>query len=238
MTTYQSGPCVDSTPHQREGEIHSKSTILRVAAVENPVIIRTNGRLDDENWIDWSVHMVLILSFCGVDGYAKGEIAQPNSDDDPEGAKNWAFNDTYAKLLIIINLTSTQVVYTTGCKTAHSMWANLEAVHEPIDNRFFLYFQLGELFHTRADDETNIYEHLNKLKRQQERINRMNSDKISDLRFKFIIMSSLPPSWNKFIDLVTGDANRESWESMSSPQLIGIIRHEYFRRSRRQELIE
>jgi hypothetical protein len=234
MTTSQSGPCVDNTPHQREGEIHSKSTILRVAAVENPAIIRTNDRLDDENWIDWSAHMILILGFCGVDGYAKGKIAQPNSDDDPEGAKNWAFNDTYAKLLIIINLTSTQVVYTTGCKTAHSMWANLGAVHEPIDERVFL-FHLEELFRTRADDETNLFEHLNKLKRQRERVNRMNSNKISDLGFKFIITSSLPPSWNTFIDLVT---NSESWESMSTHHLIGIIRHEYFRRSRRQELIK
>jgi len=120
-----------------------------------------------------------------------------------------------------------------GCKTAHNMWANLEAVHEPLDKRVILYSR--EVFCTMADEETNIPEHLNKLKRRREWVNRVKDYKISDVMFKRTIVTSLPPSWKDFTDFLTGGANSKSWEHTSAQELIGIIRQEHFYRCRRQE---
>ena len=45
-----------------------------------------------------------MLKLYGVDSYIWGTVDKPNLDDDLEGAENWAFNDTYAKLLITNNI--------------------------------------------------------------------------------------------------------------------------------------
>jgi hypothetical protein len=49
--------------------------------------------------------------------------------DDPEGAKNWDYNDNYAQVLIVNNIASTEMVHIGQCKTAQAMWDSFEAVH-------------------------------------------------------------------------------------------------------------
>jgi hypothetical protein len=62
--------------------------------------------------------MNLMLKLCGVDSYIQGTVNEPNSDNDPEGAGNWAFNDTYAKLLITNNIEVAQMVHVGQCMTS------------------------------------------------------------------------------------------------------------------------
>lgn len=38
-----------------------------------------------------------MLKICGVDEYVQGLVSRPNPNVDSQGAKAWAFNDTYAK---------------------------------------------------------------------------------------------------------------------------------------------
>ena len=49
---------------------------------------------------------------------------------DLEGASNWDFNDTYAKVLIANNVMTTQMVHITQSCMAHDSWTNLEVVHD------------------------------------------------------------------------------------------------------------
>ena len=189
-----------------------------------PPLIKINDRLDDTNWCYWRSEISLVLKLCKLDTYVKGEIACPDPVEDPVGADNWSFNDTYAKLLISTNITSSEMMYVGRCTTAHDMWATLEAIHQS-DEMLSLY-QDG-LFHTRAEDGDDISKHLNELLRYREGIHLMGNgdDSIPDLLFKGIINASLPPSWDEFTSpYVVG----EKKDSVTSLQLIAMIKEKYF----------
>jgi hypothetical protein len=75
--------------------------------------------------------------------------------------------------LIINNITFTEMVHISQCKTAKAMWDSLEAVHESKGHQTIV-SMIHNLFHTSADNNTNISEHLNKLKQYWEHINLLN----------------------------------------------------------------
>lgn len=189
-----------------------------------PPLIKIDGRLDDTNWCCWRFEISLVLELCELDEYVKGEIARPDPVEDPVGADNWSFNDTYAKLLISINITSSEKMYISRCTTSHDMWAKLEAVHQ--SDQLLSIYRDG-LFHTHAEDGDDISEHLNKLLRYREGINLIGNDddSIPDLLFKGIINASLPPSWDELISpYVVG----ESKDIVTPLQLIAMIKQKYY----------
>jgi hypothetical protein len=203
--------------------------VKRVRGNENPALIKMNEPLDDANWFNWRPHITLVLKLCGVYTYITGEIACPDPVEDAAGADNWTFNDTYARLLITINLTSSQMVYVGRCTTARDMWANLKAIHQSGGKvqRFF-----NCLFHTRAEDGDDIGEHLNKVLQYREGISLMGKhDLIPDPLFKGVIAASLPPSWDEFTSpFVEG----EKRDLLTPLQLIGIIKEEFLYRELRK----
>ena len=78
----------------------------------------------------WQHRLTLMLQICRVQGYVAGTVQRPNLAQEPEGANNWDFNDTYAKVLIANNMTMTQMVHISQSRMAHNSWTNLEAVHD------------------------------------------------------------------------------------------------------------
>ena len=62
-----------------------------------------------------------MLKLCGVDHYICGTIKCPDNNSDLLDAKNWVFNNTYAKLLITNNIEGVQMVYVGQCATFHEM---------------------------------------------------------------------------------------------------------------------
>ena len=146
-----------------------------------------------------------MFKICGVDEYVQGLVCRPNPNVDSQGAKAWAFNDTYAKVLITNNMEPDQMVYVDQCDTSHEIWECLEAVHEPPDHQTITSY-IRNLIHTAANEDDNIIDHLVKLKRYWGRIIRIADDdfKISDPMFKIIISLSLPPTWDAFIELYVG----------------------------------
>jgi len=107
-----------------------------------------------------------------VESYAEGKIPQPS---DAKSAEDWKFNDNYAQVIIMNNITSTEMVHVSQCMTAKAMWDSLEAVHESKGHQTIVSI-IRNLFHTRADEESNITEHLNQLKQYWERINQIDED--------------------------------------------------------------
>ena len=166
---------------------------------------------------------------------SKGLVSRPNPNVDPQGAKTWAFNDTYAKVLITDNMEPDQMVYVDQCDTSHEIWECLEAVHEPRGHQTITSY-IRNLIHTTANEDDNIIDHLVKLKRYWERINRIADDdfKISDSMFKVIISLSLPPTWDAFIEpYVGGQIGHNPKHRLSSQNLIRLIKEEYIRREQR-----
>ena len=108
-----------------------------------------------------------MLQICGVQGYVAGTVQRPDLAQDPEGASNWDFNDTYAKVLIANNVTTTQMVHISQSRTAHDSWTNLEVVHDAKSHQTTIGI-IRNLYHTSAEEGDNISDHLNKLKRYWE----------------------------------------------------------------------
>ena len=137
-----------------------------------------------------------MLNICRVQDYVEGKIPHPNLTQDPKGASNWDFNDTYVKVLIANNITRAQMMYIKRDQTSHENWKNLEAIFVPKSHQTTIGITRN-LYRTQAEEDSNISNHLNKLKLYCERINLMADEdfKISDNQFKVLISSSLPPSW-------------------------------------------
>ena len=131
-------PLPDSPPpaafHNNTNEVHQGTTtnlaIQCVQVNKNQAITHMDDRLDETNWTIWRHQLTLMLQICGVQGYVAGTVQRPDPAQDPEGASNWDFNDTYAKVLIANNVTTTQMVHISQSRTAHDSWTNLEAVHD------------------------------------------------------------------------------------------------------------
>src|ERR1700678_97351 len=113
-----------------------------------------------------------MLEICGVQGYLEGKILRPDPAQDPNGATNWDFNDTYAKVLIVNNVTTTQMMYIKQTQTSHKNWCNLEAIHDAKSHQTTIGI-IRNLYCTTATEENNILDHLNQLKLYGERINLM-----------------------------------------------------------------
>src|SRR5271155_1114503 len=132
------GPDTGQQPHSQQTQVAANNSdsnidtpsIQRVRTSENQAITRTDDRLDDTNWNVWRHRLTLMLQICGVQGYALGTISRPDPSHDPEVANNWDFNDTYARVLIANNVTTTQMVHISQSRTANDSWLNLEAIHD------------------------------------------------------------------------------------------------------------
>ena len=64
----------------------------------------TGDGLTGPNWVTWQVRMMSLLALCEVEPYVRGEIQQPEKEEDPIGHGNWKKNDNYAKHLITQNV--------------------------------------------------------------------------------------------------------------------------------------
>ncbi len=150
---------------------------------------------------------------------------------DPEGANNWDFNDSYAAMLIYKNISVAQKVHTGQDNLAYEVWKNLEAMHKVMGHTTVITW-ICTLFKCTAEEGNDILQHLNNLKVNWEHINVLSLEdfKISDLFFKIIISSLLPPSWDNFTQAYIAKVRRHTthnpFKNMSSQEFIGVIKAE------------
>ena len=132
---------------------------------------------------------------CEVSPYVRGEIKQPNQDDDPVGHDNWKKNDNFAKHLITQNVSDKCIIHIQQNSTSNVAWKNLEAIYEDKSQETVVAV-ICNLWHTTAEEGDDISEHLTTLKKYWECLNLVedSSFKISEVQFKITIISSLPPS--------------------------------------------
>ena len=134
--------------------------------------------------------------------------------------------------IIITNVRVAQVTHITRCKTSHQMWKNLEDFHESKGHTTAITINQN-LFHTIAEEGSNIPEHLTKMKEYFKCINMISNEDIliTDCFFKVILISSLPPSWDTFTNpYLGGVVKTDRKKLMSSKELISILKEEYLGR--------
>ena len=232
---------VDNPEHEQSplfsAQEDDEPSIERVSAREASAITKLPEPLNESNWMVWRERMKRVLRLCGIEAYAAGKVDIPW---DAKGADNWTFNDTYAQVIITNNISSTEMVHVSQCTTAQAIWESLEAVHESKGHQTIVSI-IRNLFHTKAEEDSDINEHLNKLKQYWERINQMNEEdfRISDVLFKIIISSSLPLSWDTFTESYVGGRKGiteiDPKKLMGSQQFIGILKEEYLQRQLRAD---
>ncbi|KAF8236170.1 hypothetical protein L208DRAFT_1253081, partial [Tricholoma matsutake] len=101
------------------------------------------------------------LPSCRVQGYILRNVQCPDPSQDP--ASNWDFNDTYAKVLIANNVTTTKMVHISQSHSTYDSWSNLKAVHNAKSHQMMITI-ICNLYCTSAKDGDNIADHLNELK--------------------------------------------------------------------------
>jgi hypothetical protein len=190
-TTSMTSVTVDNTNE-------TPTTISLVRTREGAITKVTGDGLTGPNWVTWQVRMMSLL-VCEVEPYVRGEVQQPNKDDNQIGHDNWKKNDNYAKHLITQNVGDESIIHIQHGSTSHVPWKNLEAIYEDKSQETAVAI-IRNLWHTTAEEEDNIGEHLTTLKKYWECLNLVDDGnfKILEVQFKITIVSSLPPSWDGF----------------------------------------
>jgi len=202
------------------------------------MITRTADPLNETNWAVWKADMKRTFKLCNILGYIYGNVKRPDPMHDPVGTENWDFNDTYATRIIFLNITASQKVHVGQDCSAHETWDNLDAINEVTGHTTIINY-VRVLFKCNVEEGDDILEHLSHLKVTFERIHALSAEefKISDLFFKVIISSSLPPFWDNFtqayIAKMRRHTTRDPFKLMTSQEFIGVIKSEAERRLRR-----
>ena len=79
-------PTTGGTPTTSEALINVPSeSIPLIKTWEGAITKVTGDGLTGPNWVTWQVRMMSLLALCEVEPYVRGEIKQPNRDEDPTG---------------------------------------------------------------------------------------------------------------------------------------------------------
>ena len=130
------------------------------------------------------------------------------------------------------------MVHVTRLDTAHEIWKSLITIHETKDYQIAITIQRA-LFRKCASEGDDVIEHLTELKKLWERLNVLEDAnfRITDIQFKTIIASSLPPSWDIFTEPYVGRqvsvAEHDPKKLTSSQEFIRILKEEYVKRKER-----
>ena len=124
-----------NTPVDNPGESSSiqssgigmRPSVIHIHAAKGSAMMKAGETLDTktQNWFSWSQSMYMMFNLLELHEYMEGRITMPDMRIDPEGVRNWQYNDNYAQMLIATNIAPHEKQHTTGCDTAHRMWLNL-----------------------------------------------------------------------------------------------------------------
>jgi len=214
--------------------MQTPSTITCIHAAKGAAVTNSGKILDNQhkNWSAWSQSMALLFKLFKVQEYVLGKITCLDSNNDPVGAENWGYNDTFAQLLITSNIAPMERVHTNGCPTSNRMWLSLQSMHESISH-LILTTHLCTLMNTTVAEDDNIPEHISKLKQCWDQLSLFGDTnyRVSEFLFKRIITSSLPESWDQYTDqFVAGQldfVDTDPKKNIDNQQFIGILKQEY-----------
>ena len=180
------------------------------------------------NWTQWSRLMTYLFISFEVKNIVSRQVICPDPVQDPEGTKNWMYNDNYTQMLITTNISKNLMIHTQGCPTMYNMWLTPRAIFERSPDLDYTK-QLHTIFENCTYEGSNIVDHLTKLKSNWNNIPIYSNlcSLQADALFKCIIAATLLCSWDAFtrpyvqgsIDQTDKDSNKH----VDSQLLIGLI---------------
>ena len=187
--------------------------------------------LREDNWLPWKRRITGILRDRNllkfVDGTAKKpEVSDPMKDGEEAKVTAWEEGDSRARTQLELTLSDAQMVHIAGAKSAEEMWKQLTLVKEARGRLGILLYQCS-LYHTVADESTDIVAHMTMLQQLQEQLHLMGS-LVSDDEFIILLITSLPESWDQFTTAYLGANGNNT--TVTSHELVAIITEENRRR--------
>ncbi len=134
--------------------------------------------------------------------------------------------DRKVQTQIELMLSNMQMIHITGAITAAEIWKQLKLVKE-VRGKLGILSYCHCLYHTVADESTDIVEHITKMQRTQEELGMLRSQ-VSDEDFLILLITSLPESWDQFTTVYLGATGNNP--TVTSYEFIAIIMEENCRR--------
>jgi len=186
--------------------------------------------LKEDNWEGWKDRITTLFQLHDVNEYVDGTVIAPPVDD-KDHYKAWKRKDLVAQALIKINVSDGQIIHVTKAADSATMWRNLCAIHE-VHGYSSITAAKRTFYNTHAEEGANIPEHINELRKQQNKLHSMGCE-ISDEEFKLVLIMSLPPSWDSYMAAYFGALPKNKKGSdvgISSAELTSLLIDEYRRR--------
>jgi len=172
--------------------------------------------------------MTTILKLQKVYGLVDGTKVKPD-ENHQEAMTAWEERDLVAQVLIKNNLSDEQMVHCDPdiITTLAQLWQSLRAIHETRGHSAVTAAK-RTFYGMCADNDTNIPEHIAKMRRQYNKLSQMGC-KISDEEYKSVFVMSLPSTWDYFIASYQGThtSPEKGKQGITSQELTSILIDEY-----------
>ncbi|KAF5363236.1 hypothetical protein D9757_005853 [Collybiopsis confluens] len=163
-----------------------------------------------ENYPTWRTKMLDILTDLGLEEYVLGTNTEPN---DASAKTSWARKDRQALSAIRLRVGDEPLVYISDATSSASAWETLSEMYQP-KGAIGIVVARRKLFRAECQEGENIQTHIRTLTRYRQELASLGS-KISDDEFSITILTSLPESWNSFIQGVDTTALSDSTKIIS-----------------------
>lgn len=188
---------------------------------------------DGVNYQPWKVKIQDIVTSYGLaDHLTESGPTVPEGADDEARAKaetEWKKKDQQALSHIRLRVADSLLVYIGGAKTAKDAWDTIQQTFQP-KGIISQVLARRKFFRAECPEGADITEHIKTMRSLLDDIHTVSdSTVISDAEFAFTILSSLPESWNNFIQSI--DSTNVS--TITSASVIARILQEDRRRKER-----
>ncbi len=180
----------------------------------------------EEDYAVWKVQMVDILTDMGlmefVEGTAlvkgagtpptEGESSSSRSTEE-KASKEQLKKDRVALSAIRLRVSRNLLVYVGSATTSKEAWDTLKEMFES-QGTLGIVLARRKMFRAQCDEGTSIEEHIRVMRGYLEELNTLGQ-KFSDQEFAITLLTSLPESWDTFIDSIDLDTVKSSSKIIS-----------------------
>lgn len=147
-----------------------------------------------DNYSTWKIKMLDILTDMDLVEYALGTLTKPT---DTSKAAVWTKKDRQALSAIRLRVSDDSLVYISDAETSNSAWTTLADMYQP-KGPIGIVTARRKLFRAQCQDGEDISEHIKTMTRYRKELASLNS-KLTDDEFSITLLTSLPDSWDNFI---------------------------------------
>src|SRR5579871_2212750 len=159
-------------------------------------------KLTASNYQTWKVMVQMILIEKDLWDIVSRDYAKPADTASQAEKLDWKRKADKARAIIILSISSSELVYTNNITNPVELWTKLENIYisKTTASKYFL---LQNFYTLKYSDSTGIQEHINKLTSIDQQLINLK-EVLSELSFIVVLLLSLPESYNNHINILEG----------------------------------